>query len=83
MTDKTTHRIPEGALVEIIDGPNAGARLWVTVQCSTAEKSHPLYYLGLKNGQHRVVASERQLRIIHDPDPVLDESIHAGDMEGC
>ena len=80
---KVTHSIPEGALVEIIEGANAGARLWITAQCDTSEGADPLYYLGLKSGVQRLVASQRQIRIIHDPDPIVDEAINDNQTEAC
>ena len=87
MTEKATHGIPVGSLVEVTEGLNAGIRLWVVRH----EKPCPpaLYRLGTKSelpGTQMVLGdyfTEDRLRIIHDPDPVLDESIHAGDMEGC
>ena len=78
---KVTHHIPEGALVEIIAGPNAGVRLWVIEQCPTDSDASPLYHLGV--GKPIVIQAENNLRIIHDPDPIIDEAINDNQTEAC
>lgn len=88
MTDgKVTHSIPVGALVEVTEGLNAGVRLWVVRH----EKPAPpaLYRLGTKSelpGVQTVLPdyfTEGRLRVIHDPDPILDEAINCNQTEAC
>lgn len=87
MTDKVTHHIPVGSLVEVISGLNAGIRLWVVRH----EKPCPpaLYRLGTKSelpGTQMVLGdyfTEDRLRVIHDPDPIVDEAINCNQTESC
>ena len=91
--DKLTHSIPVGALVELgSNALNAGVRVWVMGH-TWGDRDKPLYKLGLKydlgdgEDHYRVVMdggfAEHELRVISVPDPILDEVMHAGDMEGC
>lgn len=94
-SNKITHSIPLGALVEISEGPNAGLRLWVTEQY---ESPNPpvMYSLGALytldenyeaggelSGSRILLVPEGLLRVIHVPDEILDEAINHNQTEAC